>query len=53
MFSLVPESQNAELIEGETRMVVPGAGGGGEGEMMVRGYRLPARTGVKSWESNV
>lgn len=44
MFSLVHRILNAELIEGETRMAVPGPGGGGEGETMVRGYRLPART---------
>ena len=36
MFSLLCESKKAELIDGW----LPGAGGGENGEMLVKGYRL-------------
>ena len=39
---LYVESRNTELGETESRMkVAKGLGGGGPGEMLVRGYELP------------
>ena len=35
------ESKKDELIQAESRIVVARAGGGGNGEMLVKGYKLP------------
>ena len=49
-YHLYVESKNDKLREKESRVVVTRASeGGGENEMLVRGYKLPARRWVSSW----